>query len=380
MHVVHHGVDAEAFAPVPQPRIDAVRRRHGIPGRYVLFVGGIEPRKNLEQLVTGVRRERRAGSLAGDRRRAGAVVPGGDRATGRGHRVAPDEREGARIVRTGYVNERDKLALLSGATVLAYPSIYEGFGFPVLEAFAAGVPVMTSNVSSLARGGRRGRGSGGSRGRPRDREGALGAGRRRGPPGGAVRCGGGTGVAIHLGGNGSRDRRRLARGRRGVVTAPSDGSGTAVDYGSLHAFRSRLQEVPPWLPTRTSSSRAAPASSAPTWSMRCWNAPRRRSRCSTGSPRAGAGRTSKRTTAIHACGSSSATSSMPGWSTDSVADADSVIHAAAESHVDRSIDDPGSFLRTNVSGTQVRAGGDARARRPHADAFDGRGLRAGTAG
>jgi glycosyltransferase involved in cell wall biosynthesis len=54
-----------------------------------------------------------------------------------------------RIVRTGYVNDRDKLALLSGATVLAYPSLYEGFGFPVLEAFAAGVPVMTSNVSSL---------------------------------------------------------------------------------------------------------------------------------------------------------------------------------------------------------------------------------------
>ncbi len=55
----------------------------------------------------------------------------------------------ARIVRTDYVSERDKLALLSGATVLAYPSIYEGFGFPVLEAFAAGVPVLTSNVSSL---------------------------------------------------------------------------------------------------------------------------------------------------------------------------------------------------------------------------------------
>ena len=54
-----------------------------------------------------------------------------------------------RIVRTGYVNDRDKLALLSGATILAYPSLYEGFGFPVLEAFAAGVPVMTSNVSSL---------------------------------------------------------------------------------------------------------------------------------------------------------------------------------------------------------------------------------------
>jgi glycosyltransferase involved in cell wall biosynthesis len=51
VHVVHHGVEAEAFAPVPQAGIDAVRRRHGIPGAYVLFVGGIEPRKNLEHLV-----------------------------------------------------------------------------------------------------------------------------------------------------------------------------------------------------------------------------------------------------------------------------------------------------------------------------------------
>jgi glycosyltransferase involved in cell wall biosynthesis len=61
--------------------------------------------------------------------------------------LPPSVRE--RIVRTGYVTDRDKLALLSGATVLAFPSLYEGFGFPVLEAFAAGVPVMTSNVSSL---------------------------------------------------------------------------------------------------------------------------------------------------------------------------------------------------------------------------------------
>ncbi len=57
MHVVHHGVDAEAFAPVSQAGIDAVRRRYGIPGAYVLFVGGIEPRKNLERWC---RRSRRA--------------------------------------------------------------------------------------------------------------------------------------------------------------------------------------------------------------------------------------------------------------------------------------------------------------------------------
>jgi len=148
VHVVHHGVEAEAFAPVPQPVIDAVRRRHGIPGGYVLFVGGIEPRKNLEQLVMAF--------AESDAQDLTLVIAGGpvrwfpeatERLDTAIEALPTSVKE--RIVRTGYVNDRDKLALLSGATVLAYPSLYEGFGFPVLEAFAAGVPVMTSNVSSL---------------------------------------------------------------------------------------------------------------------------------------------------------------------------------------------------------------------------------------
>jgi len=55
----------------------------------------------------------------------------------------------ARIVRTGYVSDADRRALLSGAEALAYPSRYEGFGFPVLEGFGARVPVLTSNVSAM---------------------------------------------------------------------------------------------------------------------------------------------------------------------------------------------------------------------------------------
>ncbi len=148
VHVVHHGVDAQAFAPVSDAAVDAVRRRFGIPGPYVLFVGGIEPRKNLEHLV-------RAFAMS-DSGHLSLVLAGGPvrwypEATERLDAVIQllPESVRARIVRTDYVSERDKLALLSGATLLAYPSIYEGFGFPVLEAFAAGVPVLTSNVSSL---------------------------------------------------------------------------------------------------------------------------------------------------------------------------------------------------------------------------------------
>ena len=148
VHVVHHGVDAAVFAPVPQPQIDAVRRRFGIAGPYALFVGGIEPRKNLEQLVRAFARV--------DTSKLSLVIAGGpvrwfpqaaERLEAAIELVPPTVRE--RIVRTGYLGERDKVALLSGATLLVYPSLYEGFGFPVLEGFAAGVPVVTSNVSSL---------------------------------------------------------------------------------------------------------------------------------------------------------------------------------------------------------------------------------------
>jgi glycosyltransferase involved in cell wall biosynthesis len=148
VHVVHHGVDADAFAPVPQVSIESARRRFGIPGSYVLFVGGIEPRKNLELLVRAF--------ASSDARHFSLVLAGGpvrwfpqaaERLEATIELLPPGVRD--RIVRTGYVTERDKVALLSGATLLAYPSLYEGFGFPVLEGFAAGIPVLSSNVSSL---------------------------------------------------------------------------------------------------------------------------------------------------------------------------------------------------------------------------------------
>jgi glycosyltransferase involved in cell wall biosynthesis len=147
VHVVHHGVDADTFAPVPPAGVDAVRRRFGIEGPYVLFVGGIEPRKNLERLVVAFGQLGTAASLV----IAGGPVSWLPKAVGQVEQAIAALPEGVqrRIVRTGYVAERDKLALLSGATALAYPSRYEGFGFPVLEAFAAGVPVVTSTVSSL---------------------------------------------------------------------------------------------------------------------------------------------------------------------------------------------------------------------------------------
>ncbi|MBI3648719.1 MAG: glycosyltransferase family 4 protein [Actinobacteria bacterium] len=144
---IHHGVDAHEFRPASSEDVARVRRAFGIDGPYALFVGGLEPRKNLEALVR---------AFASVPAPARLVIAGGpvrwdpgaaDRLDAAIAGLPPPV--GERVVRAGYVSEPDKAALLSGATVLAYPSLYEGFGFPVLEGFAAGVPVLTSSVSSL---------------------------------------------------------------------------------------------------------------------------------------------------------------------------------------------------------------------------------------
>lgn len=141
------GVDAEAYAPVPGEVVDAALQRFGIGGPYALFIGGIEPRKNLERLVVAF------ATLAPGTRLviAGGPVRWDPKASDRLDAVIAElpVAARARIVRTGYVSDKDKVTLLSGATLLAYPSLYEGFGFPVLEGFAAGVPVLTSDVASL---------------------------------------------------------------------------------------------------------------------------------------------------------------------------------------------------------------------------------------
>ena len=146
--VVAHGTDADAFSPVPPPEVEAVRGRFGIPGPYVVFLGGLEPRKNLERLIQAFGMvEQTDVSLVivgGAVRWAPAYAAEVDAAIAA---LSPGAR--ARVVRVGYVDDVDRRALLSGAEILAYPSRAEGFGFPVLEGFAANVPVLTSTTSSL---------------------------------------------------------------------------------------------------------------------------------------------------------------------------------------------------------------------------------------
>jgi glycosyltransferase involved in cell wall biosynthesis len=117
-------------------------RRLGVTSPYLLSVGTVEPRKNLLRLVRAYRQ-------------VAPEVPHALVLTGPpGWQSAELEAELARtgpgtIVRTGYVSDRDLDALYRGADVFAYPSLYEGFGLPVVEAMARGVATITSNTSSL---------------------------------------------------------------------------------------------------------------------------------------------------------------------------------------------------------------------------------------
>jgi alpha-1,3-rhamnosyl/mannosyltransferase len=132
-----------AGAPFFDAHPDGVARRYGITRPYVLATGTLEPRKNLRRLI-----EAFAGLDPALRESHELVLAGAEGWQTRETLEAIGRNAG--LVRAlGHVPEADLPSLYAGATIFAYPSLREGFGLPVLEAMAAGVPVLTSDVSSL---------------------------------------------------------------------------------------------------------------------------------------------------------------------------------------------------------------------------------------
>ena len=142
--VVYNGVDA-GFSPAPAGEIEAFRQRKGLPNRYVLHLGTLEPRKNLVRLVQAFHQARQQGQADVKLVLAGGKGWGFDDIFVEVSRLGL-ERD---VLFAGYVSDDELAWWYRGAEVFCYPSLLEGFGLPVAEAMASGVPVITSNLSSL---------------------------------------------------------------------------------------------------------------------------------------------------------------------------------------------------------------------------------------
>ena len=146
VHVVPNAIDAELLVDPGEAERDRVRERYQIRGRFVLFAGNVKPHKNLERLIRAFARVRCQEGNEDLR----LVLIGDDVSRYASLRRTADEAGVRQEVRFfGFVPHETLAALYRMATVFAFPSLYEGFGLPPLEAMACGTPVVTSRISSL---------------------------------------------------------------------------------------------------------------------------------------------------------------------------------------------------------------------------------------
>jgi glycosyltransferase involved in cell wall biosynthesis len=142
--VVYCGVE-QRFHPLPEQDVEAFRRRKGLPEAFLLSVGTLEPRKNLGMLLNAYAQLR---SLANNT--PPLILVGGegwrhDRLYSRAEKLGIADS----VQFAGFVPSQELPLWYNAATCLVYPSLYEGFGLPPLEAMACGIPTITSNSSSL---------------------------------------------------------------------------------------------------------------------------------------------------------------------------------------------------------------------------------------
>jgi glycosyltransferase involved in cell wall biosynthesis len=135
------------FRPLPSARTAEARRRLGVEDEFILTVGTLEPRKNLPALVRAFAEvtRRRAASRSPQLVIAGREGWLADEL----YASIKEAGVGERLLLTGYVSDDDLCALYSSCRLCVYPSFYEGFGLPPLEAMACGAPVITSNTDAI---------------------------------------------------------------------------------------------------------------------------------------------------------------------------------------------------------------------------------------
>ncbi len=146
VEVIYNGVSPRFRPDVPEEERGRVAQKYGLARPYLLFLGGEKPHKNAQNVVRAFAEARRrrpdlphalvlAGPIPANRARIDALIAALD--------------VGWSIVRPGRIAEDDLPGLFAGADLLLYPTLYEGFGLPVVEAMACGTPVLTSSTSAL---------------------------------------------------------------------------------------------------------------------------------------------------------------------------------------------------------------------------------------
>ncbi len=145
--VAYPGYNNQLNRPVnDQKKIDAIKEKYGVEGKYILFVGTVQPRKNLKRLIEAFKKIENVklvvvGKTSGEGRQGWMYE----------EILALPKELGIehKIIFAGFVPDEELVYLMNGATAYALPSLWEGFGIPVVDAMACGIPVIVSNISSL---------------------------------------------------------------------------------------------------------------------------------------------------------------------------------------------------------------------------------------
>ncbi len=149
VRVIYPAIDADFQPNADEQRLSAFRSAHGLPDDYILFLGTLEPRKNLVTLVEAYAKLREM-----DERAPRLVIAG---AKGWYFQSLFERVQSLHIAShitfAGYISREEQPLWYAAARLFVYPSVYEGFGLPIVEALACGTPTITSNVSSMPEAG-----------------------------------------------------------------------------------------------------------------------------------------------------------------------------------------------------------------------------------
>ncbi len=144
IHVTHLGYDESMYHPYPKEELEAVQKKYNLTKSYLICIARLEPRKNISFLIDvfdALKKEEYDGDLV-------LIGPEGYVARNIFDRIKASPFASS-IHHLGWIEEKEKAILLADADCFVFPSLYEGFGLPVLEAHACGVPTVVSNTTSI---------------------------------------------------------------------------------------------------------------------------------------------------------------------------------------------------------------------------------------